>query len=81
VRARLRKVHGFTRDPKVKFGVECVFSPEPIRRPVAATTCALDDDFDAAAGLACAGYGSSVMVTASFGFVVAARVLAGILAA
>jgi tRNA A37 threonylcarbamoyladenosine dehydratase len=34
-----------------------------------------------AAGLNCAGYGSSVMVTASFGFAAAARVLAGILPA
>ena len=81
VRARLRKIHGFTRDPKAKFGVECVFSPEPIRRPVAAKACALDGDFDAAAGLACAGYGSSVTVTASCGFVAAARGLGGILAA
>ena len=31
VRARLRKDYGFTRDPKKKFGVDCVFSPEPIR--------------------------------------------------
>jgi tRNA A37 threonylcarbamoyladenosine dehydratase len=81
VRARLRKVHGFSRDPKANFGVDCVFSPEPIRRPVAAAACAPDGGFDAAAGLACAGYGSSVMVTASFGFAAAAKVLAGILAA
>jgi hypothetical protein len=69
----------FSRDPKQKFGVECVFSPEQIRRPAAA--CGTDEDFDAAAGLACAGYGSSVAVTASFGFAAAARVLAGILPA
>jgi tRNA A37 threonylcarbamoyladenosine dehydratase len=81
VRARLRKEYGFTRDPKQKFGVECVFSPEQIRRPVKADACSVDDGFDAAAGLACAGYGSSVAVTASFGFVAAARVLAGILTA
>ena len=80
VRARLRKEFGFTRDPKKKFGVDCVFSPEQIRRP-AASACEADDDFDAAAGLACAGYGSSVAVTASFGFTAAALVLAGILAA
>jgi len=80
VRARLRKKFGFTRDPKGKFGVECVFSPEQIRRPLAAT-CEVDESFDAAAGLACAGYGSSVAVTAGFGFAAAARVLAGILAA
>ena len=82
VRARLRKEYGFTRDPKKKFGVDCVFSPEQIRRPASAEfSCGGDGDFDAAAGLACAGYGSSVAVTASFGFAAAARVLAGILTA
>jgi len=79
VRARLRKEYGFPRDPKKKFGVDCVFSPEQIRRPV--TACETGESFDAAAGIACAGYGSSVAVTASFGFAAAARVLAGILPA
>jgi len=79
VRARLRKEFGYPRDAKHKFGVDCVFSPEQVRRPTA-QACAIEDDFDAAAGLACAGYGSSVAVTASFGFAAAARVLAGILA-
>ena len=88
LRARLRKDYGFARDPKKKFGVDCVFSPEQIRRPAAAglDVCALngqvpDETIDAAAGLNCAGYGSSVTVTASFGFAAAARVLAGILPA
>ena len=94
VRARLRKDYGFTHEPKKKFGVECVFSPEQIRRPAAVVprdttandSCALvgaaaDEGFDAAAGLNCAGYGSSVAVTASFGFAAAARVLAAILPA
>ena len=84
VRARLRKDHGFTRDPKKKFGVDCVFSPEQFH--LAATAVAADGDMgacavDPAAGLNCAGYGSSVAVTASFGFAAAARVLAGILPA
>lgn len=84
VRARLRKEYGFSRDPKKKFGVECVFSQEPIfrteRRPANADSCAVPDDtIDGRAGLACAGYGSSVAVTAAFGFAAAARVLAGIL--
>lgn len=93
VRARLRKEYGFSRDPKQAFGVECVFSPEGVRRPAAGGSggetpdaCAVDDaaaadPFDAVAGLNCAGYGSSVAVTASFGLVAAARVLAGILPA
>ena len=32
----VRKEFGFTRDPKRKFGVECVFSPEQLRRPAGA---------------------------------------------
>jgi tRNA A37 threonylcarbamoyladenosine dehydratase len=87
VRARLRKEYGFSRDPKKKFGVECVFSQEQIRRPTSAVpgdTAAqnfCEAPVDGAAGLACAGYGSSVAVTAAFGFAAAARVLAGILQA
>lgn len=87
VRARLRKEYGFTRDPKKKFGVDCVCSQEQIRRPAGAAPRGTashnlcDGPVDATAGLACAGYGSSVAVTASFGFAAAARVLAGILAA
>ncbi len=85
VRARLRKEYGYTRDPKKKFGVECVYSPEQIRRAASADFCetdaVVDGVIDGAAGLACAGYGSSVAVTAGFGFAAAARVLAGILPA
>lgn len=71
VRAGLRKDYGFPRDPKKKFGVPCVYSPEQICRPARADGCAVDG----AAGLACAGYGSSVAVTAGFGFSAAALVL------
>ncbi|MDP1735646.1 MAG: tRNA threonylcarbamoyladenosine dehydratase [Sulfuritalea sp.] len=84
VRAQLRKDYGFARDPKKKFGVDCVYSPEQSRRPAAADSCATgepDAAIELAAGLNCAGYGSSVAVTASFGFAAAARVLAGILPA
>ncbi|TRZ91898.1 MAG: tRNA threonylcarbamoyladenosine dehydratase [Rhodocyclaceae bacterium] len=86
VRARLRKDHGFPRDPKKKFGVDCVFSPKQVHRPVGTDSCTVagdtaDEAIDPAAGLNCAGYGSSVAVTASFGFAAAARVLAGILEA
>jgi tRNA A37 threonylcarbamoyladenosine dehydratase len=93
VRAMLRKDHGFPREPKKKFGVECVFSPEQLGRSppakrnpgdaerVGADACVADIPVDPAAGLNCAGYGSSVVVTASFGFTAASRVLAGILPA
>ena len=77
VRSRLRSEHGFTRDPKKKFGIECVYSPEQIRRP-ANEACDADADSEEAlgiSGLNCAGYGSSVAVTAAFGFAAAARVM------
>ncbi len=72
VRSLLRKEYGFPRGTKQKFGVECVFSDEPLRYPDKA--CEADAP-QATAGLNCAGFGSSVCVTASFGFVTASRVL------
>ncbi len=78
VRARLRKEHGFSRDPKKKFGIEAVFSTEPLRFP-AVQACDVDAHADASQpaphGLACAGYGSSMAVTASVGLFCAARAL------
>lgn len=71
VRAQLRKTYGFPREPKKKFGVECVYSLEPVARPVAC-----DTDEQGLHGLSCAGYGSSACVTAAFGLAAAARVLA-----
>ncbi|MBI5785691.1 MAG: tRNA threonylcarbamoyladenosine dehydratase [Rhodocyclales bacterium] len=73
LRATLRRDHGFPRDPKKKFGVACVYSLEPVQRPEAA---ACDVDEPGLQGLSCAGYGSSVCVTAGFGFAAASRVLA-----
>jgi tRNA A37 threonylcarbamoyladenosine dehydratase len=70
LRAKLRKDYGFTREAKKKFGVPCVFSDEPIQRPQAGAC-----DIDAAGlhGLNCAGYGSSMAVTAAFGLAAGAH--------
>jgi tRNA A37 threonylcarbamoyladenosine dehydratase len=73
VRARLHKDYGFPRDLKKKFGVACVYSDEPIRRPEGGDACDVDEA--GLHGLNCAGYGSSVCVTAAFGFAAAARAL------
>ncbi|MBV8658474.1 MAG: tRNA threonylcarbamoyladenosine dehydratase [Burkholderiales bacterium] len=70
IRAELRRKHGFPRDGK-KFGIEAVYSTEPLQRPVAGC----DTDGPTAGGLSCAGYGSAVAVTATFGMVAAGRVL------
>jgi tRNA A37 threonylcarbamoyladenosine dehydratase len=70
VRYRLRRQFGFPRDSArrvPKFGVAAVFSDEPIRPP--------SEQCDPSARLACAGYGSSVAVTAALGFAAAAAAL------
>lgn len=72
VRSLLRKNYGFPSAPK-KFGVECVFSDEPLIYPASGEAC--DVDQGGVTGLNCAGFGSSVCVTAAFGFVAASRVL------
>lgn len=72
VRAQLRKAHGFPRDPRRKFGIEAVYSCEPLRLPV--VSCETDAG-RGLQGLACAGYGSSMAMTASVGLFASARVL------
>ncbi len=75
VRNQLRRNHGFPKAPAPQspvkkanqFGVPCVYSDEPVITPDA--VC--DVDTTGVTGLNCAGYGSSVSVTASFGFAAA----------
>lgn len=76
LRSTLRRDYGFPRDPKKKFGVDCVYSLEPVSRPATADSCE-----SGPMGLSCAGYGSSVCVTASFGFAAASRALARVIGA
>lgn len=78
LRAQLRKDHAFPRGGKEDFGIECVFSSEPVVRPARPqAACAISEQATQSApqGLNCAGYGSVVMVTASFGMVAAGRVI------
>lgn len=72
VRKNLRIKHGFPRGTKHKFGIDAVYSTEPLRHP---EVCEAGEDATGVTGLNCAGYGSAVVVTASFGFVAAAHVL------
>jgi tRNA A37 threonylcarbamoyladenosine dehydratase len=73
LRSLLRKEYGFTRDIKKKFGIECVYSDEPLKYPASDQVC--DTEQGGVTGLNCAGFGSSVCVTAAFGFMAASRVL------
>jgi tRNA A37 threonylcarbamoyladenosine dehydratase len=62
VRQGLRQDHGFSRNLKKKMGIRAIYSHEP--RAGAAS-----------GGLACSGYGSTVMVTAACGLAAAAEIL------
>lgn len=71
VRQTLRQRHEGAR--KGPMGLRCVFSREPVRPPQ-------DGLCDTDGSLNCHGYGSSVMVTASFGMVAAAQMVNLVLA-
>lgn len=73
VRKRLRQNHGFPRGAKSKFGIDAVFSMEALRMPETAEVC--DVDAGGISGLNCSGFGSAMVVTASFGLAAAAQVL------
>jgi tRNA A37 threonylcarbamoyladenosine dehydratase len=76
VRKRLRSEHGFPRGTKNKFGIDAVFSTEPLRQPDTGEDEACEVDGQAGVtGLNGAGFGSAMVVTASFGLVAAAHVL------
>jgi tRNA A37 threonylcarbamoyladenosine dehydratase len=74
VRMLLRREYGFPKDPKKKFGVECVFSSEPLKMPENGEACDVDDK--PVTGINCAGFGAAMTVTASFGLWMASRALA-----
>ncbi|MES2261112.1 MAG: tRNA cyclic N6-threonylcarbamoyladenosine(37) synthase TcdA [Pseudomonadota bacterium] len=75
VRRRLRSDYGFPRGLKNKFHIDAVFSMEPLRFPDTGETCSVDGDERGVTGLNCAGFGSAMVVTATFGMVAAGHVL------
>ena len=77
VRARLRAEHGFTRNPKRYFGVECVFSSQQQVYPTTDGDVGYRKPGIHGVHLDChMGYGSAAFVTASMGFVAVSRVIA-----
>lgn len=76
VRKLLRQQHGFPRGTKTKFGIDAVYSTEPLHYPKTSDPCSLDvEERSGVTGLNCAGFGSAMVVTASFGMAAAAHVL------
>ena len=70
LRSCLRREYGFTREPKQRFQVPCVFSTEPMQPSTlcAAPTQPLNGPLNCAGAL-----GASMMVTASFAMAAAAK--------
>lgn len=76
VRSRLRANYGYTRNPKRRFGVECVFSSEQPVYPDNRGDISQAKPGVPGATLDCeSGYGSFAPVTATFGMIAAARAL------
>jgi tRNA threonylcarbamoyladenosine dehydratase len=81
VRNMLRRDHNFSRNPKRRFGVDCVFSTEQLRYPQAdGSVCqqkpAKSDENSGAMRLDCSGgFGATTVVTASFGLAAVSRLL------
>lgn len=76
-RNNLRRLHGFSRNPKRVFSVEAVYSTEQLTYPdQQGGTCQNKSALQGDVKLDCAGgVGAVTMVTASFGFVAAARAI------
>ncbi|MDP4946378.1 MAG: tRNA cyclic N6-threonylcarbamoyladenosine(37) synthase TcdA [Alishewanella sp.] len=77
VRNMLRRDHQFTRNPKRRFGVDCVFSTEQLRYPQAdGSICQQKPDNTGSMRLDCSGgFGAAMVVTATFGLAAVSRIL------
>lgn len=74
-RTLLRRRYAFPSGGR-RFGVTCVYSTEPLRLPTARGGACEERPPDGGVhGLNCAGYGSSVVITAGFGLIAAGLIL------
>ena len=82
LRNYLRRYHNFSKNPKRRFGIECVYSTEQLRYPQDdGTVCHNKNLSNGSVKLDCNnGFGASVTVTASFGLFAASRVINKLLA-
>ena len=76
VRSRLRYKYGFSSNLKRSFGIPCIYSTEQRRYPGEDGKIGYSKPGVKGLSLDCNyGYGSSVVVTASFGFIAAAKAM------
>ncbi len=77
LRSVLRRDYHFSKNTQRRFGIECVYSTEQLRYPQGDGTVGMQKlSQQGAAKLDCeTGFGASVAVTATFGFVAVSRVI------
>ena len=77
LRSELRRNYNFSKNPKRRFGVECIYSTEQLRYPQPdGSVCYNKSAMEGGTRLDCAGgFGAVVTVTATFGMFAAASVI------
>lgn len=77
LRSELRRYYNFSKNPKRRFGVECIYSTEQLRYPQPdGSVCYNKSAMEGGTRLDCAGgFGAVVTVTATFGMFAAASVI------
>lgn len=81
VRAKLRNDYGFPKNPKRRFGIDCVFSSQQSVYPKADGSVCHRKPGVKGTTLDCnLGYGAATFVTASFGFIAVSRALQKLIA-
>lgn len=77
VRSMLRRHYGFSRNPKRTYSIPCVYSQEQLKYPKPdGSVCQQKTIMEGSTRLDCAsGFGAATMVTATFGFAAAAKVV------
>jgi len=80
VRSQLRYQYNYTKNPKRSFGIKCVFSTQQQRYPKEDGSVDYAKPGVKGVNLDCSmGFGSATQVTASFGFVAAAKAIEAII--
>jgi len=77
LRSELRRNYNFSKNPKRRFGVECIYSTEQLRYPQPdGSVCFNKSAMEGGTRLDCAGgFGAVVTVTATFGLFAAASII------
>ena len=77
VRNQLRREHNYSKNPKRKFGIDCVYSTEQLQYPQAdGSVCPAKVSAEGSMRLDCnMGFGAATMVTGTFGFFASSKAI------